>query len=650
MQRTDIVSLIGKKYHTYTIMTEKGEFSYKSEFEKIGKNWEEIRIKNPYKKEKDSYYQDLDIRFVNKEKKITICVETKVDFKKSKKLKEKAKNQLQAYIEYEKKYSGNKIIGIIASTAYDEVLIYEDDVEDSKLMNFTSIPTMEFLIDYLFPKNINNKENVINATYRLNEMLYSMGIEAKIRGQFVGTCLLAIKNGLKYESLLKDSTKSNTLITEIENIISNLIGDSEKKDKKIKLLNKNVLENEKVLKLSNTHLDEVLSHIDKKILPFINDDTTAGQDILNIFFTMFNKYVDKDDKNQAFTPDHITDFMCKITGVDSKSRVLDPCCGSGSFLVRALVTARNSCTQNIDREKIIKRINVEQIYGIEYAEKPFGLSVTNMLIHGDGNSNILYENCFSQKKWIMETVKPTVILMNPPYNAQKIDFPTEIVEESEKEGQEKILKSYSSSSWGGNEVKTDPTKGLCFVEYMSDCVREAELPNVKLAVLVQPSCAIGNNSLLKRVKENLLEYNTLEAVFSLPTDIFYPGANTNACCMLFNLGEPHCDSNGNPKKKTFFGYYKDDGFRKKKNLGRIEKINDNNESIWEKEIKPKWLELFKNGEEELGLSVKQYVTYEDEWLAEAYMKTDYSTLKQEDFEKTIRDFIAYKIKFGVKND
>lgn len=397
MQRTDIVSLIGKKYHTYTIMTEKGEFSYKSEFEKIGKNWEEIRIKNPYKKEKDSYYQDLDIRFVNKEKKITICVETKVDFKKSKKLKEKAKNQLQAYIEYEKKYSGNKIIGIIASTAYDEVLIYEDDVEDSKLMNFTSIPTMEFLIDYLFPKNINNKENVINATYQLNEMLYSMGIEAKIRGQFVGTCLLAIKNGLKYESLLKDSTKSNTLITEIENIISNLIGDSEKKDKKIKLLNKNVLENEKVLKLSNTHLDEVLSHIDKKVLPFINDDTTAGQDILNIFFTMFNKYVDKDDKNQAFTPDHITDFMCKITGVDSKSRVLDPCCGSGSFLVRALVTARNSCTQNIDREKIIKRINVEQIYGIEYAEKPFGLSVTNMLIHGDGNSNILHENCFSQK-------------------------------------------------------------------------------------------------------------------------------------------------------------------------------------------------------------------------------------------------------------
>ena len=44
-----------------------------------------------------------------------------------------------------------------------------------------------------------------------------------------------------------------------------------------------------------------------------------------------------------------------------------------------------------------------------------------------------------------------------------------------------------------------------------------------------------------------------------------------------------------------------------------------------------------------GLSVVEKVTYEDEWLCEAYMKTDYSTLKPKDFENTVRNFMAYCI-------
>ena len=70
-------------------------------------------------------------------------------------------------------------------------------------------------------------------------------------------------------------------------------------------------------------LREILEAVDNNILPFINDKSTAGQDLLNLFFITFNKYVGKADKNQAFTPDHITDLMTKIAGVNYKSRVLD---------------------------------------------------------------------------------------------------------------------------------------------------------------------------------------------------------------------------------------------------------------------------------------------------------------------------------------
>ena len=42
---------------------------------------------------------------------------------------------------------------------------------------------------------------IIQNTYDLNELLHKYGIKEKIRSQFVGTCLLALKNGLVYKNL-----------------------------------------------------------------------------------------------------------------------------------------------------------------------------------------------------------------------------------------------------------------------------------------------------------------------------------------------------------------------------------------------------------------------------------------------------------------
>ena len=47
-----------------------------------------------------------------------------------------------------------------------------------------------------------------------------------------------------------------------------------------------------------------------------------------------------------------------------------------------------------------------------------------------------------------------------------------------------------------------------------------------------------------------------------------------------------------------------------------------------------------------GLSVMHRVSWKDEWLAEAYMETDYSTLVAEDFQKTINDYLSYLVKEG----
>ena len=156
------------------------------------------------------------------------------------------------------------------------------------------------------------------------------------------------------------------------------------------------------------------------------------------------------------------------------------------------------------------------------------------------------------------------------------------------------------------------------------------------------ACAIGTSKEIADIKEEILKENTLDAVFTLPSEVFYPGASASACCMVFKIGKKHNDIS-NPD--TFFGYYKDDGFKKKKNLGRIEQTDQNGNSRWV-EIEKQWIELYRNRKAKDGLSATHKVTGKDEWLCEAYMKTDYSTLTEQDFQKTINDYLAYLVKKG----
>ncbi|MFM9597016.1 hypothetical protein ACKI1O_47585, partial [Streptomyces scabiei] len=59
-----------------------------------------------------------------------------------------------------------------------------------------------------------------------------------------------------------------------------------------------------------------------------------------------------------------------------------------------------------------------------------------------------------------------------------------------------------------------------------------------------------------------------------------------------------------------------------------------------------WLDLYRNKKVVVGKSAMQCVDASDEWLAEAYMKTDYSTLEESDFQQTINDYLSYLVKEG----
>lgn len=642
MSRATMTDTVGLQYVTTNI--EGGEFSY------VAAAGSKEKLRSALGR--DYVHFKLDLRFFDPETNTAVLIETKQSFV------EADIDQLREYVDQEKAlFPNNKIIAILANTTNEDLRVWKGVVNDShQLPGETAIDTMSYYSSLFDTNRQNNREKVLRNTYALNELLHKKDIDEKLRSQFLGTTLLYVKNVIKQRGISDINDKSTKELREywsnftaaqiragIEETLNNLLDGSDNKDKKIQLLRTNVVRDQKVKKLELKDWLDILNDIVVGIYAYIDEESSEGQDLLNLFFIAFNKYTGKADKNQAFTPDHITEFACRVTGVNRNTRIFDGACGSGSFLVQGMVKALADCTTmpgtQQQKEAQQARIKREQIYGVEIEEKAYGLATTNMLIHGDGNSNIKFGSLFDSMQFVLDA-DPDVILMNPPFNAKPIGIP-----------------SRYKSNWGkAKDGKEDPTKGFVFVQFVSDCIKAANLQRqrsnqstktVKMAVILPVAAAIGATEILSGAKQKLLVDNTLEAVFTLPNEIFYPGASASACMMVFTLGQPHFDPETQlPNKATFFGYYKDDAHKKKKNLGRIEQFDENNASKW-KAVEEKWLKLFRNKTVEAGMSAMQEVTHKDEWLVEAYMKTDYSTLTADDFQATVNGYLAYLVKEGT---
>ena len=250
MNRIDIIDRIGVQHNVGNI--ESGEFSYPAALKSIGKD-----IKDFQKGNTGTNHQYLDIRFENE--RLAILVECKNKFSRWDKLK--IQKQLQDYVRYEKAYSDKKIVAILAETDGDDIWVwYGQSViidDEHKIEDETVLKTFEEYEEICFGK-VNDKIKVIDSIKTLNEKLHSDGVHEKLRSQFVGTCLLALKNGLVYENVketLNPKTGKNikpegVVINSIKDILEGLLtkGGSINKASKLAILNNKVLDDQDVQK------------------------------------------------------------------------------------------------------------------------------------------------------------------------------------------------------------------------------------------------------------------------------------------------------------------------------------------------------------------------------------------------------------------
>lgn len=362
------------------------------------------------------------------------------------------------------------------------------------------------------------------------------------------------------------------------------------------ILNEPLFQQEKI-KHKNKKIEEETLEVAKYFIDFLEinvyplvEHSNIGYDVLGRFYVEFIRYAASEQKSGlVLTPAHITELFCELADLRIKDIVYDPCCGTGGFLVAAMQRMFKIAGSD---KKLREKVRKEQLCGVEFRSDMFTYACSSMKFRGDGKSNLYNGSCFNHTQIIADNHKPTVAFLNPPYDV-------------------------------GNAGQME------FVEHALKVLDEKA--EGRVVAIVQFSCAIKDEKDLKAVKQRILAKHHLKAVLSMPDDLFYP-VGVVTCIMVFEANKP------NKGRKTWFGYFKDDGFEKRKHLGRIDARNKY------AAIKDKWLKAYRNQDEIPGFSVRKEVSINDEWCAEAYMETDYSTLSDIDFIRKMRDYAAFVIK------
>ncbi|QEY35505.1 N-6 DNA methylase [Caproiciproducens galactitolivorans] len=344
-------------------------------------------------------------------------------------------------------------------------------------------------------------------------------------------------------------------------------------------------------RLAKTPLKFFAEYINRNIFKAIISN--SPEDYLGRFYGEFVSYSGGDGQalGVVLTPRHITELFCELVDLKPTDVLFDPCCGTGGFLISGM----HKMLQAASSEQQRKDIKKKQIHGIEIRDDMFSIATTNMILRGDGQSNLICDDFFKQKPGDIQLKGVTVGMMNPPYSQAK-------------------------------SKETAHLSELCFVRHLLNCVTVGG----RVAVIVPVSAMIGKTKEDKAVKEEILKNHTLEGVISLNKDTFYR-VGTVPCIAVFTAGEPHP-----AKKLSKFINFEDDGFEVKKHLGLVEteRAKDRRQYLldcWRGKIT----------DCPSNFMVETMVEDSDEWLHSFYYYNDEIPTEQ-DFLNSIADYLTFE--------
>lgn len=419
-----------------------------------------------------------------------------------------------------------------------EIELEVDNFDFLKPENFEDFHKKISLSDKEKRAIINRKYNTLQKSAKeLNRIFYDHSIPVEQRVIFVSGMLLAMEGGLKPDGLKgrnpgQTLSDGNVIYRHIEDTLYDRVKDDTKRTMMLTQFAaiRNDIDRDKVREGVNlkgrtrgSKVDNI--SINKEIFLFIYEnifvtiDGAAHLDHLGEMYSTFLKYALGDGKENGIvlTPPYVTDMMCEILGVDMDSRVFDPCTGSGGFLVAAMTrmidTVQGSPLSDSEKAEKIVEIKSQQLMGVENDVKMFSLAATNMILRGDGSSQIVKGSIFDEvKNDTVKNFKANVGILNPPF-------------------------SYAE-------------KGMPFTLATIDSVEKGG----RVAVIIQESAGSGQAT---KTNAQILKNNTLTHSITMPGDLFQPAAGVQTSVFVFTVGTPH-----DARKKVRFIDFSDDGYKR----------------------------------------------------------------------------------------
>ncbi len=297
---------------------------------------------------------------------------------------------------------------------------------------------------------------------------------------------------------------------------------------------------------------------------------------------------------EFFTPSQVSKLVAKLVKPKENDRIYDPTCGSGGLLLKAYAEAGT------------KKV---AIYGQEKNMQTWALCSMNMFLHGIDDAKIWQGDTLSNPQNLEndKLMKFQCVVANPPFSLDKWDsgFLQETTDDKKKPKMSAELDIYHRFDWG---VPPSSKGDYAFVLHMINCL---DANNGRMAVVL-PHGVLFRGASEGKIREQLIEFNLLDAVIGLPANLFY-GTSIPACVLVFK-------KNRTRKDVLFIDASGDGNYEKGKNqnilrdvdIDRIIKTYKEYEAVDKYAYRATREEIKEN---EYNLNIPRYVdTFEEEEL------------------------------------
>ncbi len=395
------------------------------------------------------------------------------------------------------------------------------------------------------------------------------------------------------------------LVRKIESFLEEKALPKEKKEMILRTLSNTLLtENINKVHSGETQLKRVFTKIvdDLGIYYKIGLTTDFTGKLFNEMYSWLGFTQDKLN-DVVLTPSYVATLLAKLARVNKDSYVWDFATGSAGLLVAAmnemLIDAKNSIDSPQELREKEAQIKAEQLLGLELLSSVYMLAILNMILMGDGSSNILNKDSltdFDGKYGFGKTdhkFPADAFILNPPYSAS------------------------------GN--------GMNFVERALNMMEKGYA-----AIIIQNSAGSGK---AREINRRILQNNTLLASIKMPLDLFIGKSSVQTNIYVFKVGEPH------EKDETVkFIDFSNDGYTRTNRKKASNNLKDTGNARGRYE---ELVQLVRFGKKKLNIfSEKEY--YEGtidpkngaDWNQTAPIDTK-PTL--DDFKKTVSDYLAWEV-------